>query len=212
MIHNIMFMLTFAVSGWGAFILAHRLTGSKAAGMVAGLGFAFSSFRFDQMGHLQILTAHYMPFVLYFLHRWNPAAHLGGSFLFWVFWLLQTLSCGYHALFISLAIGLFWLYYGWVDRWWKEPKRFLQLGAVCVCLALVVLPYFLPYLEVRQEMGFKRDLGESIFYSAQPWSYLTALLKTCSMAGSVNTGECRKTDDAGHHPQRPGGYGHCRGL
>ncbi len=174
LIHNIMFLLTFAVSGWGGFILAHRLSGSAAAALVAGLGFGFSSFRFDQMGHLQILTAHFMPFVLYFLHRWNDKPTWGRAFFFWLFWLSQTLSCGYHALFISMAVGLFWLYYGCVERWWRTPKRFLQLAAVCAALALVVLPYFLPYIEVRKEMGFKRDLGESMYYSAEPRSYAAA--------------------------------------
>ena len=174
LIHNILFMLSFAVSGWGGFILARRLSGSMIGGVIAGLGYGFSCFRFDQLGHLQILTAHFIPFALYYLHRWNDRPTWGNTFGFWLFWLLQVLTCGYHALFVSMAIGLFWLYYGVLGQWWRAPKRLLQIGAACLCLALVVLPYFLPYLEVRQEMGFKRDLGEAIYYSAKPWSYLAA--------------------------------------
>jgi hypothetical protein len=171
LVYNILFMLTFVVSGYGAYLLAHRLTQNRAAAVIAGLGFAFSAFRFGQLGHLQILAAHFMPFVLLYLHKWQHSGSWKHAFLFGLFWLLQVLSCGYHALFISLAVGLFMLYYGLMGRWWQQRRRILQLAVVAAGMSLFIAPLFQPYIEVKKQFGFTRDLGEMVYYSAQPQSY-----------------------------------------
>ena len=58
-----------SLSGLGMFLLGRELTGSRAAGFVAGLAFAFSPFRIASIPHLQVLSSAWMPFVLYGLRR-----------------------------------------------------------------------------------------------------------------------------------------------
>ena len=172
--HNLVFLISFFLAGFGGFLLGYELTGSRAAGVVAGLGFAFAPFRFGHLGHLQILTAQYMPFTLLFLHRWLKGFGWGAAVAFGLFWLLQILSCGYHALFISLAVGLFLLYYAWQAGWWRSRRAWLQLAVVFVVVGLVVAPLFLPYVRVKEQMGFVRSLDLAAGFSARPWSYLAA--------------------------------------
>lgn len=170
--HNVLFLLTFALSGLGGYLLGYQLTGRRAAAWLVGLGFAFSAFRFGHLGHLQILSCQFMPFVLLYLHRWQRAPRWGWALGFGFFWLLQILSCGYHALFISLAVGLFLIYYGLPGRWWRQRARLLQLGAVCLGILLLVAPFFYPYLQVKRQQGFVRKAQEVEFYSARPLNYL----------------------------------------
>ncbi|MFH1058519.1 MAG: hypothetical protein V1797_07560 [Pseudomonadota bacterium] len=172
--HNFVFWLSFVLAGYGAYLLGWELTGSRGAALICALGFAFAPYRFGHLGHLQLQTAHFMPLVLLYLHRWAREPRWKHAGLFGLFWVLQILSCGYYALFISLAVGLFLLCYGLRGRWWAELNRLKQLGAVCLALALVVAPFFLPYSQVKKEMGFVRSQSMAAGFSATPGHYLAA--------------------------------------
>ena len=67
--YNLVFLSTFVLSGLGMFLLGRELTGSRSAGVVAGLAYAFSPFRIASIPHLQVLSSAWMPFVLYGLRR-----------------------------------------------------------------------------------------------------------------------------------------------
>ena len=67
--YNLLFLSTFALSGFGMFLLGVELTGSSAAGIVAGLAFAFAPYRIANIPHLHVLSAAWMPIVLLGLHR-----------------------------------------------------------------------------------------------------------------------------------------------
>ena len=55
--YNLLFLSTFVLSGLGAYLFVRDLTGSHAAGFVAGLAFAFAPYRFPQASHLQVLSS-----------------------------------------------------------------------------------------------------------------------------------------------------------
>ena len=171
---NFVFWLSFVLAGFGAYLLGWELTQNRGAALVCALAFAFAPYRFGHLGHLQMQTAHFMPLVLLYLHRWARSGRWAHALLFGLFWLLQVLSCGYYALFISLAVGLFLLYYGLSQGWWREFRRWKQLAAVALGLALVVGPLFLPYAQVKKEMGFVRSQATAAGFAATPEHYLAA--------------------------------------
>ena len=125
--HNLVFLACLALSGLGAYLLAWELTGSRGAAWIGGIGFAFAPFRFGHLGHLQLQAAQFMPVVLLYLHRWARDPRWSFVLLMGLFWLLQILSCGYYALFISLAVGLFLLWFGALGGWWRQGAA---LGAI----------------------------------------------------------------------------------
>ena len=51
----------FAFSGFGAYILGRRLTGSWIAGLAAGVFYAFVPFRFTHLAHIQHIWGHSTP-------------------------------------------------------------------------------------------------------------------------------------------------------
>ena len=83
------------------FLLGRELTGSTAAGFVAGLAFAFAPYRIANIPHLQVLSSAWMPFVLFGLHRHFATGRLRPLAGAAAAWLVQNLSCGYYLLFFS---------------------------------------------------------------------------------------------------------------
>src|SRR5258707_966352 len=67
--YNLLLLGSFVLCGWGMYLLAKELSGSRIAGLVAGVIFAFFPHRFGQLSHLHLLTAQWMPFCLLFLRR-----------------------------------------------------------------------------------------------------------------------------------------------
>jgi len=85
--YNVVFLSTFALCGLGMFLFARELTGSVAAAFAAGLAFAFTPYRVASIPHLQVLSAAWMPFVLYGLRRHfttGAVAPLAGASAAWL--------------------------------------------------------------------------------------------------------------------------------
>ena len=59
--HNILLLLGFAVSGYGAFVLAKLVTGSWWAGLVSGIAFAFTPWRFAHLAETQHAWSGWLP-------------------------------------------------------------------------------------------------------------------------------------------------------
>jgi len=172
--YNVLFLSTFALSGLGMFLLARELTGSRTAGFVAGLAYAFAPYRFSTLSHVQILSSAWMPFALYGLRRYFETDRLlplaGGA----AAWLLQNLSCGYYLLFFTPIVVLYLAWEMTVRRRWTDVSTLVRVGSACAIVGLATVPFLLPYLELRR-LGFSaRSLGETDRYSADAYAYLTA--------------------------------------
>jgi hypothetical protein len=171
--HNLVWLATFPLTGLTMFWLVRHLTGHAGAAAVAAVLYAFSHFRFGQLGHIQVLSHQWLPLLLLGLHR---AARTGGRWrdvsLAALALTLQALSSVYQALFAGIAVGIF---AAWLGLPAARPPlgrpiaRGILLGALA---AMVLLPFFLPYRSVRDEIGLTRDLRELEHYVARPTSYL----------------------------------------
>ncbi len=172
--YNLLFLSTFVVSGLGMFLLGRELTGSRTAGFVAGLAYAFSPYRFTSLPHLQVLSAAWLPFVLFGFRRFFVTGHLrplaGAVFA----WIGQNLSCGYYLFFFSPAVVLY-LIWEMTSRGASRDRRMvLRIVAACAASFIVTVPFLLPYLELRG-LGFNaRSLGETEKFSADVYAYLSA--------------------------------------
>jgi hypothetical protein len=173
--HNVLWLATFPLTGLAMFWLVRYLTGSAGAATVAAVLYAFSHFRFGQLGHVQVLSHQWLPLLLLGLHR---AARHGGRWRdVWLVTLaltLQALSSGYQAFFAAIAGAVF---LAWLGLPAARPRvgRLIARGALAGALAaLAVLPFFLPYRSIRDEIGLTRNLDEVAQYAARPASYLAA--------------------------------------
>jgi hypothetical protein len=169
--YNVCFLLTFALSGFFAFLLARRLTGSTIAGLCAGIAFGFSPYRASQLAHIQVLSAQWMPLALLGLHAYLSTGAKRWLGVFAAAWLLQALSNNYFLLFFPVLIAA-WL--AWFVDWRRAPRRGLAIMATWVAASLPLLPILLKYREVHDALGLTRKVAEIREYSAVPASFLHA--------------------------------------
>jgi hypothetical protein len=172
--YNLLFLSTFVLSGLGAFLFVREVTGSPVAGFVAGLGFAFAPYRVSQYSHLQVLSAQWMPFVLYGFRRYfdtgRRRALVGGTAAL----VLQNLSCGYYLLFFAPFVGLYVVYEmasrGQLGQW-RRWRPWILAGLASLILTL---PFLTPYVDVRRgtDVGV-RDPGEILLFSADTRAVIT---------------------------------------
>ncbi|MDQ3438992.1 MAG: hypothetical protein M3478_01425 [Planctomycetota bacterium] len=167
--YNVALILSCWLSGFCAFLLGRRLTGSALAGAIAGVAFAFAPYRAGQLSHLQVLTAQWMPVALLAMHAYLDERRARWLALFGVAWLLQALSNGYFMLFFPVLIGA-WLL--WFVRWKSDPRPGLVLAGSFVLCSVLLLPSLLKYRAVHADLGLGRQWGEMMLFSADPGAFL----------------------------------------
>ncbi len=169
--YNVCFLLTFALSGFFAFLLGRRLTGSTFAGICAGIAFGFAPYRASQLAHIQVLSAQWMPLALLGLHAYLSTGARRWLVVFGGAWLIQALSNNYFLLFFPVLV-VAWL--AWFVDWRRAPRRGLAIVAAWVVASLPLLPVLLKYREVHEMLGLTRKVAEIRDYSAVPASFLHA--------------------------------------
>ncbi len=169
--YGIAFILSFALSGFFAFLLTRRLTGSTLAAACGGLAFGFAPYRASQLAHLQMLTSQWMPLALLAMHAYLDDGRRRWLALFAGAWLIQALSNGYALLFFPVLLAL-WL--AWFVDWRGAPRRGLMLAGTWIASSLLLIPELLHYFHVQRTLGLARTPGEMLQFSATFRSFLHA--------------------------------------
>src|SRR5947208_11708815 len=103
--YNLMFLLSFALCAWGAYLLARLLVGDTRAAFLAGLVYGFSPYRMVHLYHLNLLSSMWIPFALVCWERVRR-----GERRYWagigVFVALQALCALYYAAFLAVALAV----------------------------------------------------------------------------------------------------------
>jgi hypothetical protein len=176
--YNAALILSFALSGFFAFLLVRRLAGpgcdgaSAAIGACcAGLAYGFGPYRAGQLAHIQVLTSQWMPLALFAMHAYLDDGKRRWLALFAVAWLVQALSNGYYLLFFPVLIAL-WL--AWFVDWRRAYPRGLALAATWIVASIPLVPVLLKYAAIHRALGLSRQPGEMAAFSATPESFLHA--------------------------------------
>ena len=67
--YNFVFLLSFILSGYGMYLLLVYLTRKRAAGLIAGIAFAFAPYHLASLAHIQLLTVQWLPLMVLTLVR-----------------------------------------------------------------------------------------------------------------------------------------------
>jgi hypothetical protein len=174
LVNNLLILGAIVASAAGMFVLARHLTGSAAAGIVAGIVFAFVPYRFEHYMHLELQWTMWMPWALWALHRtfetrsWTYGAATG------VFMALQVYSSIYYGVFLALLLGLIAMLL--LLPHLRERRAFVSTLLPPLVLAPLVTfalcaPYASSYSATQKEVK-GREESEIRLYSAVPASYL----------------------------------------
>ena len=166
LVHNVVLIAGYALTGWTTALVVARWTGSRAAGLLSGSLVAFSAFTLTRLPQIQDLHFEFFPLVLFALdrlllnHRMRDALALAGWYV------LQSLTGTYLMVFTAISI---------VATTMARPRDWLggrfaavaPKAALAAVVAIAVLtPFLLPYLAVSREAGLNRSLEETARYSA----------------------------------------------
>ena len=174
---NVLFLGSFVLCGWTTFYVLRKSGLGGAAAFFGGCVFAFSSFRWDQMSHIQVLLAQWIPLVLWTWDRLLAEATWKRAGLFLLFYLLHVTGGSYLAymihfpMLVLLAIRLPRL------RRLRRESRLRQALRVLVPAgvagALVFGALYFPYWQTSRTLQLKRSNKEFQIYGATLISYVT---------------------------------------
>ena len=172
LVYNLVFLSGFILSGAGVALLVRALTNQAAAGILAGIVFAFLPYRIDHYAHLQLQQTQCLPFAMWAFHRLMATGRRRDGVLLGVFTAGQILSCSYYGLFLAPYMAVVCGTVLIADR--TLPRR--RLVALMIAGAIVVVavvPVATAYLGARQTVG-QRGPGEIVLGSATLGNYLGA--------------------------------------
>jgi hypothetical protein len=172
-VYNALVLLSMALSGWAMWLYAAHVTGSSAAGFIAGVVYGFVPFRFDHFMHLELHATFFLPLTLLALDRllgsrsrrdaaWLMAALVG-----------QVYSGIYYAVFLITALLFIVPFRMRLLTREARASMLRALAPATIVAAVVVAPYLLVYVNNRATLGERQDRDIEM-YSATPLNYLSA--------------------------------------
>ena len=175
--YNSVVLIGFVLSFLCTFALVRRLTGRFLPALAAGAAFAYMPYIYARIPHIQLQMTFGIPLVLLAFHRmidrpgWNTGATLGGALA------VAALSSAYYGVLVGLAVGLGVIFYGLRMSLWKERRYWISVAMALAVLAILLTPFFLPYMTIREE-GFERTLEEARRYRLNIWGWLASPVST----------------------------------
>jgi hypothetical protein len=172
--HNSVLLFAFAASLVATWLLVRRLTGDSSAAAVAAFLFAFCPFLFTHTAHIQLLMCAGIPLSMLTLHRVVDSPSVSRGAVLGLVLAAQGLSCAYYGIFAGLMVGYAALFYAVVRGLWRSLRFWAAIALAAVISIALITPFFLPYIELQREEGFRRSLDDARAYSAIVRSYLAS--------------------------------------
>jgi hypothetical protein len=154
-------------------MLAASLTGSRAAGITAGIIFAFAPYRFEHYMHMELQWTVWIPWAFWALHRTFETGSRRHAGLVGAFVALQFMSSIYYGMFLATLLGFAAALFLCATRKADLKSRLSALGIAAVTAAILTAPYAIPYAATKQRVG-PRSEEQAVTFSARPSSYLVA--------------------------------------
>jgi len=172
-IYNGALFAALTLSGFTAFLLATRLSGSEVGGLVAGVIFAFAPYHIDHYLHFELQMVFWIPLALSAVHHLIAEARIRDGVLLGAAVAAQTLSCMYAAVFFVTYCALFIPLLASVGTA-RASLRLVAPLIIAAALALAIAaPYSLAYARAERTVG-TRSLDDVAHYSASFVNYIAA--------------------------------------
>jgi hypothetical protein len=105
--YNILWLLSFVLAGYGAYLLVDYLTGNGYAALFAGIVFAFSPYHFAHgLGHIGLMTIEWIPFCALYLIKLHREYSIKNSILAGIFFILVAASDLHFLIYLSVFFVL----------------------------------------------------------------------------------------------------------
>ncbi|HEU4725710.1 MAG TPA: hypothetical protein VFU59_10500 [Candidatus Eisenbacteria bacterium] len=173
--YNFLVAISVFLSAWFTYRLARRLGAERPGAFLAGLLFAFSTYRLTNSDFLNQLQTQFLPLGIDFgirFHqrgRWRHAAGLGATLA------TQAYFGWYYACILVVALLLLAMHAAFRRVAIVPRGGWVKLAILAPALAILTAPIVIPVLEQRAAMPtFRRTLGQTALYSADLLDYVRA--------------------------------------
>jgi hypothetical protein len=171
-VHNLALLISFALSGYGAYVLARLFTHQTSASLVAGILYAFVPFKFDHLSHVQIIACGWIPLTLAALIAYWRSGRRIHATAFAAAFVMNGLSNVYWLLFTAFAVAMTVGFLAVIEP--RNKQFWRRLAVVTIIAALVLIPFLVPYAVVSRTYRMQRNSFESSESSAVPSDWLHA--------------------------------------
>lgn len=157
--YNVAMIGGFAFCGFAAYLLGSHLTRSWAAGLAAGVFYAFVPFRFVHLPHLQHVWGGWLPMMLFALLLYAEKPSRRRAAFFAAAFVMNGLTNIHYLFFGALAVA--------VTAVLLLPRDTWRTLAIATAIALAVLtPFLLPYAAVAKLYDLQRTVEDLERFSA----------------------------------------------
>jgi hypothetical protein len=172
--YNLFALFSFAITGWATYLLVHRWTGNRWAGLLSGVLLVMSPYHTVRYGGiLPLMAIEGLPLTLLGLEIWLGDRSLKGPAIFALGYLLSAWASIYYG-FGMLLLGIIYLYVRTTPSLAalrkRSNQRAIALGVLIVLL--VIAPLAMPYFQLSSRARLEIPLDETDFWSASPTDYL----------------------------------------
>jgi len=176
---NMVGIISFVLCSYCAFLLIEEITGNFWAGLVGGLLFSFSPYRWAHFSHLQLLPFFWAPVAILFTHKFfsNPQSKyfygIAGATILQYYHSIYLGAMLTSALLTLFLIHLF-LEKKKEDRWFyfkeRELRKHILIGTLLA--GLILAPLGLPYIIMASKWHIVRSFAENRLFSIEPLNLL----------------------------------------
>lgn len=146
--YNIIWILTFILSGYGTFLLVKYLTGDTRSAFVAGLIFMFCPYRFAHaLGHMNLLSTQWIPFYILFLIKTIDEKNVYNSLFASIFLLLTAISCYYYLIYLCVFTLLYLGFRQWSDKTILNQQVLKRIATMGISFGIIAFPFMFPLIK-----------------------------------------------------------------
>lgn len=198
--HNVTILLSLAFACTAAALLGREVTGSTAAGFVAGAAYGLAPYWGDQITHIQIVCSGWVPMAMFGLVRWSRAWRPRWIALSAASAVMATLTSYYQGTFVAIGLGVAGIAL-LITRRPPNLRPVVHAAVAAVLAAGALVPFTLPYTRIgERDPNFKRTIDEVAPFSARPRWFLAAPRDNLLLGDATTRFRKPNNDEASLYP------------
>lgn len=167
---NLLYLSSYVLGAFGTYLLVVRLTGDRRAGIVAGVVFAFSAVRSQNLQFTNMSAIQWLPLLALWVLKMIESPTTGRAVVCAVFFALAVLSSGYYGVSASILVVVL---LAWNARRVVSFSFVKPLSVFFGVSAVALLPFTLPVIvESFSGDSFLRNSQFSRHFSADLVSFV----------------------------------------
>jgi hypothetical protein len=173
--YNILWILTFILSGFGAYLLVKYLINDTRAAFLSGLIFMFSPYHFAHaLGHMNLITTGWIPFYILLLIKTTREDKKTNAIWAGIFLVLTAMSSNYYLVYMFCFTLLYLIYYLLVYKNLNRKNLIKKLMIMTISFVVGFSPFL--YIMLKEMLSSRSNymyLGGFEQFSADLMAFFT---------------------------------------